>query len=173
MAQSLHNGLHTHRQSIRVRMGVWVTILVACFILYFVVVLRYLSIGSSPNGWLLTAHNNGGNSNISQSIPSPVKDAFVLHPEKHIFRAPQKIQLRWNITREARRPDGVLKEVYLINGMCPQVIITVTYLLTSQQDCFQGQLLKQGLGMKSKLRLSMESPMTLTMESLCTGTACS
>ncbi|KAG6006943.1 hypothetical protein E4U21_006562 [Claviceps maximensis] len=46
-------------------------------------------------------------------------DPFALHPEQHIFRRPRTITLNWNITRGERRPDGVLKKVYLINGLCP------------------------------------------------------
>lgn len=44
-------------------------------------------------------------------------DPFALHPEQHIFRRPRTIALNWNITRGSRRPDGVLKQVYLINGL--------------------------------------------------------
>ncbi|KAG5999529.1 hypothetical protein E4U43_002016 [Claviceps pusilla] len=46
-------------------------------------------------------------------------DPFALHPEQHIFRRPRTIALHWNITRGPRRPDGVLKQVYLINGQFP------------------------------------------------------
>ncbi|KAG5983224.1 hypothetical protein E4U55_000514 [Claviceps digitariae] len=46
-------------------------------------------------------------------------ESFALHPEQHIFRSPRTMALHWNITRGARRPDGVLKHVYLINGQFP------------------------------------------------------
>lgn len=41
---------------------------------------------------------------------------FALHPEDHIYREPINHYLQWHITAEDRRPDGVKKKVYLING---------------------------------------------------------
>lgn len=43
-------------------------------------------------------------------------DSFALNPELHIFRKPRVISLNWNITLEERAPDGVKKNIYLING---------------------------------------------------------
>lgn len=42
---------------------------------------------------------------------------FILHPEEHVRRDPKTIRLTWNVTQEKRAPDGVLKTVYLINGL--------------------------------------------------------
>ena len=39
-----------------------------------------------------------------------------LHPENHIYRSPVTQYLNWRVTSGYRRPDGVLKRVYLING---------------------------------------------------------
>ena len=53
---------------------------------------------------------------------SPVsKDDFTieLHPEEHESRAVRAIHVEWNITKGERRPDGVEKEVYLINDQFP------------------------------------------------------
>lgn len=47
----------------------------------------------------------------------------LLHPEEHTHRAQQKIELQWNITTGIRRPDGVAKRVYLINGEFPSPAI--------------------------------------------------
>ena len=44
------------------------------------------------------------------------QDRFALHPENHVFRQPSTRYLDWYITSGFRRPDGVLKEIYLING---------------------------------------------------------
>jgi FtsP/CotA-like multicopper oxidase with cupredoxin domain len=44
---------------------------------------------------------------------------FVLQPHEHIFRAPTTIRKSWQITAGTRRPDGVLKQVYLVNGEFP------------------------------------------------------
>jgi hypothetical protein len=39
-----------------------------------------------------------------------------LHPEEHIFRDPTTIRHIWNITSSRVAPDGVSKDVFLING---------------------------------------------------------
>jgi len=44
---------------------------------------------------------------------------FTLHPEDHIFRPATTIKQTWRITSGTRRPDGVLKRVYLINDAFP------------------------------------------------------
>ncbi len=50
---------------------------------------------------------------------TPVDDGFTLHPEDHVYREPKTIYLDWNITKEQRAPDGVVKSLYLINGPFP------------------------------------------------------
>lgn len=40
-----------------------------------------------------------------------------LHPDDHVFRQPTTQHLDWRVTSGHRRPDGVLKNVYLINGI--------------------------------------------------------
>ncbi|CAK7223437.1 hypothetical protein SBRCBS47491_005205 [Sporothrix bragantina] len=42
-----------------------------------------------------------------------------LHPKDHIHREPQTIHLSWNITKARMAPDGVYREVILINGAFP------------------------------------------------------
>ncbi|KAI2791087.1 hypothetical protein POX_c03942 [Penicillium oxalicum] len=42
-----------------------------------------------------------------------------LHPEDHVYRAPVTRHLDWRISKGHRRPDGVLKLVYLINDLFP------------------------------------------------------
>lgn len=44
---------------------------------------------------------------------------YVLHPEDHVWRDAKTLRYRWRITKSPRRPDGVLKEVYLINDAYP------------------------------------------------------
>jgi hypothetical protein len=41
---------------------------------------------------------------------------FLLHPEDHVSRDPEIRRYVWNITKAIRAPDGVEKEVFLING---------------------------------------------------------
>jgi hypothetical protein len=100
------------------------TAIFVCFTLFFVIASRSIGgFGSWPPAWLSAAHGNGAGSHLPlDELDIPDDDGFTLHPEQHIFRAPHTIRLHWNITREARRPDGVLKDVYLINGTwqcCP------------------------------------------------------
>ncbi|KAH8892839.1 hypothetical protein GQ53DRAFT_793693 [Thozetella sp. PMI_491] len=52
--------------------------------------------------------------------PGPQRDlAVLLHPEEHLSRDPGLRQFTWNITKESRAPDGVKKEVFLINNQFP------------------------------------------------------
>jgi FtsP/CotA-like multicopper oxidase with cupredoxin domain len=42
-----------------------------------------------------------------------------LHPEHHVYRAPKTIAQDWVVTSGVRYPDGVKKDVYLVNGEFP------------------------------------------------------
>ena len=58
------------------------------------------------------------------SVSSPPEASFggnsyALHPEIHINRETTTLRHRWRVTKGLRRPDGVLKEVYLINDAFP------------------------------------------------------
>jgi hypothetical protein len=46
-----------------------------------------------------------------------------LHPEQHIHRNPINITQHWKITSEIRYPDGVRKNVYLVDGQFPGPVI--------------------------------------------------
>ncbi|KAJ5614643.1 hypothetical protein N7528_008297 [Penicillium herquei] len=80
-----------------------------------------------------------------ESRPAPIEShrhigttrpSIALHPEEHISRPPITQYLDWHVTSGLLRPDGVLKEVYLINDHFPgptiearsgdTLIITVT-----------------------------------------------
>jgi len=54
-----------------------------------------------------------------QSSTGSEKFSIVLRPEEHTQREPKRIELQWNVTTGIRRPDGVAKRVYLINGDFP------------------------------------------------------
>ncbi|KAM4061208.1 multicopper oxidase domain-containing protein [Hirsutella rhossiliensis] len=45
--------------------------------------------------------------------------ALALHPEQHVTRGPATLVFNWTITLGTRAPDGVEKEVYLVNGQFP------------------------------------------------------
>lgn len=50
-------------------------------------------------------------------LPDPAQETgFVLNPQDHNARAPKTLRITWNVTRELRQPDGVEKQIYLING---------------------------------------------------------
>lgn len=61
-------------------------------------------------------------SNIRHDSPDEPL-GIVLHPTSHIHRTPKTIVQSWNITSESRSPDGVEKQVYLINGQFPGPLI--------------------------------------------------
>lgn len=46
-----------------------------------------------------------------------------LHPKDHVSREAKTIFHRWTITSESRSPDGVKKNVYLVNGEFPGPLI--------------------------------------------------
>lgn len=47
---------------------------------------------------------------------------LLLHPEKHVSRTQDVLHFSWNISKATIAPDGVEKEVFLINSMrhCPR-----------------------------------------------------
>lgn len=47
----------------------------------------------------------------------------VLHPESHIYRDSTTFYHEWTITQSSRRPDGVLKDVYLVNDLFPGPVL--------------------------------------------------
>ncbi|EFY86003.1 Multicopper oxidase family protein [Metarhizium acridum CQMa 102] len=51
---------------------------------------------------------------------SPVQQlAIPLHPERHIWRSAKTLEFQWNVTLGTMAPDGVKKQVYLVNGAFP------------------------------------------------------
>ena len=81
------------------------------------------------------------------------KDGFTnigirLNPADHVHRPSTTLRFDWRITKGFRSPDGVRKEVYLINGQFPgepiearsgdRVIVNVTNLLRDEGSPFIG-----------------------------------
>ncbi|KAK4508801.1 hypothetical protein PRZ48_002540 [Zasmidium cellare] len=60
-----------------------------------------------------------GHGPVTHPAVEPNDFSIRLHPEQHIHRDPETIGLEWNITKGVARPDGVAKEVYLIDGQFP------------------------------------------------------
>ncbi|KAK4574545.1 hypothetical protein LTR86_001386 [Recurvomyces mirabilis] len=84
------------------------------------IILSFLVIGSI----LLARTQSLGAVHVFWTGPSTAKDGasgteYLLHPEAHVDRQATTIKLEWTVTSSLRRPDGVLKHVYLINGVFP------------------------------------------------------
>lgn len=60
-----------------------------------------------------SAHQHYGHEMGSEAS---VRPRIELHPEEHAYRPARTQNLDWRIDSDYRRPDGVLKKVYLING---------------------------------------------------------
>lgn len=48
--------------------------------------------------------------------PDVNRPRIELHPAEHMSRGPRTQQFHWLVELDNLRPDGVMKEVYLING---------------------------------------------------------
>ncbi|XWW96247.1 hypothetical protein V2A60_004220 [Cordyceps javanica] len=90
--------------------------------LYLVVALRYSAAASYPFSWAVPPRQQQqqqGAAGDARPAPGDVRDRFALHPELHVSRPPRTQRLDWRITRHQHRPDGVLRDVYFINGQFP------------------------------------------------------
>ncbi|KAJ5551834.1 CAZyme family AA1 [Penicillium sp. DV-2018c] len=104
--------------------------LAACLLVGLVYLLQYTPAFLTP--MILP----GGNYQSPQTEATSTRPRIELHPENHVYRGPTTQYLNWRVTSNDRRPDGVLKRVYLINGLFPgptvearsgdTLIITVT-----------------------------------------------
>ncbi|KAJ5883361.1 multicopper oxidase-domain-containing protein [Penicillium subrubescens] len=65
----------------------------------------------------VTPHRKG------RIYPRQIAPRIELRPEDHVYRPPVTQHLDWRITSGQRRPDGVLKEIYLINDLFPSPTI--------------------------------------------------
>ncbi|RDW65066.1 hypothetical protein BP6252_10717 [Coleophoma cylindrospora] len=86
--------------------------------------------------------DGSGKDNLFQStrVTSGETVGIRLHPEDHVYRKPQTRNYNWVVTSGVRSPDGVQKEVYLINGDFPGPTIeartgdTITVSVTNALD---------------------------------------
>lgn len=108
----------SQRQSKPLRLSLCggLALLVASASLYLVVALRYSNAVYLPFSWP-ASQETSDQAEIIQAQPVDSGDPFQLHPELHIARPPRRLKFDWNITRQQHRPDGVLRDVYFINGM--------------------------------------------------------
>ncbi|CAK7218702.1 hypothetical protein SEUCBS140593_003643 [Sporothrix eucalyptigena] len=65
----------------------------------------------------MPSYGAGSSDSVSKSHDVSENDLIIyLHPEDHIHREPQVIHMSWNITKARLAPDGVFRDVILING---------------------------------------------------------
>ncbi|OJJ34829.1 hypothetical protein ASPWEDRAFT_51086 [Aspergillus wentii DTO 134E9] len=97
---------------------------------------------STKLGALLPSSRYHGKTVSIPHDPDALRPRIELHPEDHIYREPSTQHLDWLVTSDYLRPDGVLKRVYLINGLFPgptvetrsgdRLVITVTNALEDE-----------------------------------------
>lgn len=114
--------------------GGLVVLAAATLLCYVVVALRYAHTLPLPFSRLAVPPSAADASNAS-NVAVADHDRFTLHPELHVARPRRTLVLDWTITREKRRPDGVLRDVYLING----AVYTMCGLFGSDTDKSAGQ----------------------------------
>lgn len=100
------------------------------------------------------------------------EDRFTLHPEQHVFRQPHKIRLEWNVTKESRAPDGVSKDIYLINGKPPSRSPITAPVTHATQVSFLGRQSKRDLATSWKYMLQIMCKIKIRTASPSIGTAC-
>lgn len=89
-------------------------LLLATALLYLVVALRYSHAAPLPFSWAVPP---APVADANDSASGDTGDRFALHPELHVSRPPRTLKLDWSVTRQQHRPDGVLRDVYFINGI--------------------------------------------------------
>jgi hypothetical protein len=100
---------HTHK-GWRCTLALAVTLLFTLSAL-FTVFLRW-------NSALKTAETTKTDPLNLAAVREPERDlGFLLHPEDHVSREPGVRRFVWNITKATIAPDGVQKEVFLINSL--------------------------------------------------------
>ncbi len=119
------------------------------FIYLIVSLLIFGFLGAILFGQLKSASRNAvniGGADAAQETPAgtqvPGDLRIILHPENHASRPPTTLVYNWTITKGYRRPDGVAKEVYLLNDNFPgetiearsgdRIIVNVTNQLSNE-----------------------------------------
>ncbi|KIV83645.1 hypothetical protein PV11_05649 [Exophiala sideris] len=88
------------------------------------------------------AKANFGYEQPEEGYHSPGDLRIIFHPEEHVSRPPTTLTYSWTITKGYRSPDGVRKEVYLINDQLigetiearsgDRLVVNVTNQLTGE-----------------------------------------
>lgn len=117
-------------QRVRISLGRLVTPVFTIMIALAVVMALFMLL---TNGSLSMPSLGGGSSDTPKAHLTEKDPVIVLHPEDHIHRGAQKINLSWNITKGRIAPDGVFRDVILINGRSPRLLILYVLPLTSRR----------------------------------------
>ncbi|PMB63607.1 hypothetical protein BM221_010588 [Beauveria bassiana] len=105
-------------------------LLLVTALLYAVVALRYSHAAPLPFSWAVSPAPPVADATDSAS--GDTGDRFALHPELHVSRPPRTLKLDWSVTRQQHRPDGVLRDVYFINGIASRHWAKKQEIITSQ-----------------------------------------
>ncbi|KAK4552523.1 hypothetical protein LTR86_010367 [Recurvomyces mirabilis] len=116
--------------------------------------LGFISILTVILGWYNVARATSGVGNlrideskaVDQGVDRTKEDLLImLRPHDHMYRPARRVQLDWEITKGRRRPDGVLKTVYLINDLFPGPTIEArsgdTVIITVRNEIDGGERL--------------------------------
>ncbi|WPH04661.1 multicopper oxidase [Acrodontium crateriforme] len=101
----------------------WVVVLVAFLSTWAIASVLFARIHSTNGVRLSTGNEDHSDDTAHLEYPEPTEldttDAFRLHPEDHRSRTPKTQHFTWRITKGPWRADGVLKDVYFVNGVFP------------------------------------------------------
>lgn len=102
---------HYDRKSRNCSLAFAVPLLLISFIVFLVLYLQWVSAFKAPG-------LNPTGIPVSVMVAGTERDLkFELHPEDHVSRDPGIRYFSWNITKTTIAPNGVQKDVFLINGV--------------------------------------------------------
>jgi hypothetical protein len=92
--------------------------LIACWVFALLYLLRpdlSLRMWIAPRQPIFQVQNQG----YGRAYNAEIRPRIELNPKDHAYRQPVTHYLDWRVTNRLRRPDGLLKQVYLINSESP------------------------------------------------------
>jgi hypothetical protein len=106
----------------------------------------YLGYQQSRDLTLPPSHHSGTDI-PKQAESDSLKVDQKLHPEQHVSRPPRIQELNWRVSSGYRRPDGVRKRVYLINGGLitgrPSLLVIIIRLAYTKLSSYECQIVSQ------------------------------
>jgi hypothetical protein len=102
---------HYDRRGLNRALALAVPLLLISFTVFLVLYLQWVSAFKALRSKVTEISD-------SVMVARPERDLkFELHPEDHVSRDPGIRHFSWNITKATIAPNGVQKDVFLINGM--------------------------------------------------------